>query len=544
MLEVTHNNQTEPLNKYQGFLMEEEVNGAFTVSFTSFFHENNPGHELIEEESIITVDGYDFRIKQLKESNNRKSVTAISTFYDLVGHRQEEIYGGTRTFNQFATFIFSGTGWTFTSDVTGSALIPNFGTDNVIKLVQGLCQVYECEFKILPNNRIHFAKEIGPDNDAQYRYGHNIKALSKSVDTTNLRTQIRGYGADNLVVTYTSPNVDRFGLIKAEPVHDDRFTISANLIEYIARQLIDYPEVSFELDAVELINKELGERVWLIYELMGIEFQTRVLAKKSTMRNGELVTLSVVLGNTKPKTLSDILTSQRIEIDENKKQVQSRFEQVNDRITMEVEEVGESIAGLEIIVGEVEIYAEQLGESIATINVKTDNISLSVTDLSGRVGSAEAQLNIQAGQISSKVSMTDITGNVITSKINQDPYAVTIDANKINMLGIVDVASTLYIGGRNDTSFKQIRFGGQFGGASISSAQGNNVLTLWAGGGYINMDSPVNISNQVAFNGNSVSGLDDYLRLASHQRGASMNVMGNGNLQLTVNGQTFTYAPI
>lgn len=525
--------------------MTEEVNGTFEVSFTSF-NLDNPGHELIEEESLISVDGYDFRIKQMKEVKNRKEVTAISTFYDLVGHRQDDIYGGTRTFNQFASFVFNGTGWTFTSDVSGHALIPNFGTDNVIKLVQALCQTFECEVKIMRDNHVHFSKQIGPDNDAQYRYGHNVKVLSKSVDTTNLRTWIRGYGADGLEVIYTSPMAEIFGTKnkEAEPIHDDRFTIGENLVEHIKKGLIDYPEVSLEMDTVELTNKELGERVWLIYEPLNIEFQTRVLSKKSTMRNGKLVTTSVVLGNTMPKTLGDILASQKVEIDENKKQVMSRIEQTNDRITLEVEEVNSSIAGLEITVGEVRLYAEELEDSIAAVNVRADNIVLSVQTLGDRLGTAESQLSIQAGEIASKVSETDFNGNTMISRINQTAGAVTIDANKINMLGIVDVASTIYIGGRYDNSFKQIRFGGASGGASISSAQGNNVLTLWAGGGFINMDSPTSFESVVNFNGNSVSGLNDYLRLSSHQRGASMNVMGNGNLQLTVNGQTFTYAAI
>lgn len=498
-------NGQEPISKYNKFSMTEEVNGAFEVSFTSF-NLNNLGHELIEEEALISVVGYDFKIKQMKEIMNRKEVTAISTFYDLVGHRQENIFGGTRTLDEFLSFTFNGTGWTFTSDVTGARLIANFGTDNVIKLVQSLCQAFECEFKIMPNNHMHFSKQIGSDNDAQYRYGHNVKALSKAVDTTNLRTKIKGYGADNLVVTYVSPNAEIFGVIEADPVHDDRFTIGENLVEYIKKGLIDYPEVSLELDTIELTNKELGERVWLIYEPLNIEFQTRILAKKSVMRNGKLVTASVVLGNAMPKTLGDILASQKVEIDENKKQVQSRFEQVNDRITLEVEEVGESIAGLEIRVGEAELYVEKLEESVAKINVKAENIQLSVTDLSGRMGNAESQINIQAGEISQKVSQTDYNGETLVSMINQTPSHVKIQAKNITLQGAVTVLSELSndlgtitagqlnavnINTENDisvgsnlslgttyTNSYSIRFGGKLGASAITYS--GDTLTLGA----------------------------------------------------------------
>lgn len=409
--------ETELLNNFQRFEINEEVNGLFTVSLASFSVHNNPGHELIEEESIITVDGYDFRVKQMKESHNRKDVTAISTFYDLTGHRQEFIYGGTRTFNEFATFAFADTGWTFSSSVTGSVLIPNYGEENVIKLVQALCQAFECDYKIMPNKHIHFAKEIGPDNDAQYRYGHNVQALSKSVDTTNMRTQITGHGGNGLVVVYTSPNATKYGIHKADPFSDDRFTVPASLTEKLKQELKDYPETSIELDSIELMDKELGERVWLIYEPRGIEFQTRVMSKKSVIRNGKLVTASVVIGNTVPRSLSDILTSQKVEIDENKKETKSKFEQTNDRITMEV---------------------ETIGESIATLEIKAESITMSVSDLTGRVGSAEASIRIQSDEIALKVSRDGVIG-----AINISPENIKIQAKNINLVGAVNVLSDI-----------------------------------------------------------------------------------------------------
>ena len=433
--------KTELLNQIQGFEMDEEVNGALMVKFTSFSIPNNPGHVLIEEKPIITVDGYDFRLAQLKNNNVRKDVTALSTFYDLVGHRQETIFGGTRTLDEFASFIFNGTGWTFTSSVPGYRLIPNFGENNVIALKEALCTAFECEMKIMPNKHVHFAPKIGPDNDAQYRRGHNIKSLSESVDWNNMRTQITGYGANGLVVTYTSPNAEKYGVSKAEPIHDDEITESSTMLERLNSELVDYPEAYFELDAVELTNKELGERVWLIDEVMGIEYQTRVLSKKTVQRGNKLVTASVILGTTKPRTNSDLLAKQKIEIDENKKQIRSRFEQVNDRITAEVDEVGVSVAGLNIRVGQAEIYARQIDQSVAAVNVKADNINLSVSQLNGRVGNNESQLSIQAGQIQSKVSYNEFNGQTVSSLITQDPYAISMMAQQLNYQGLVTVTN-------------------------------------------------------------------------------------------------------
>ena len=491
MLYVTDlNGNTEPLNHIQRVEINEEVNGAFTLALTSFFHANNPGYSLIEEESVIHTEGYDFRIKQMKENRGRKEVVALSTFFDLVGHRQDDIYGGTRTFNEFASFVFSGTGWTFESvDVTGSQFIPNFGTDNVIKLITALCKVYECEYKILPGNRVQFAKQVGPDNDAQYRYGHNVQALSKSVDTTNLRTVIKGFGGNGLAITYTSPYAEKYGEIEADPVENEDYFTADEMLPVLKSALQDYPDVTIELDSIELSDKEVGERVWLIYEPMDIEFQTRVMSKKSTIRNNRMVTLSVTIGNTVPRSLSDILTDVNINIDENNKRTKSRIEQTNDRITFAVEQfAGEMLEAY----SKIELTASEIRSEVAALNVqledgiaqnkslisqtatqirqevtsevrrvdgRVDSANSSITQLASqvsikadsstvsalgtRVNSVEWNLDAANAQISQKVSQTDYNGNTIVSMINQTPYYVEINADKINLVGAVNVLSDI-----------------------------------------------------------------------------------------------------
>ncbi|WP_277585832.1 phage tail protein [Psychrobacillus antarcticus] len=442
MLTVTQNNQTEMLNQIQGFEMDEEVNGTLVVKFASFSVLNNPGHILIDERPIFTVDGYDFRLAQLKKNNNRKDVTAASTFYDLVGTRQEAIYGGTHTLNEFASFIFQGTGWTFTNEVPGSRLIPNFGENNVIVLKDALCSAFECEMKIMPNKHVHFAPKIGPDNDAQYRRGHNIKSLAESVDWSKMRTQITGHGANGLVVTYTSPHAGKYGVIVADPITDDEITESSTMLERLKSELVDYPEAYFELDAVELTNKELGERVWLIDEVMGIEYQTRVLSKKTIIRGNKLVTSSVILGTTLPRKNADLLVSQKVEIDENRKEYRSKFTQTNELIHLSVEEVNASIATLELKADNVSISVNnRITQEMAAINVKADNINLSVSNLGTRVSGTESSINIQAGQIQQKVSVYDFNGQTISSLITQDPYAISLMAQNLAFQGLVTVTN-------------------------------------------------------------------------------------------------------
>lgn len=431
MIYVTNGNQSEPLVYLSSFEWEQEVKGDFSISFNSVNDSKNVGHSILLEESIITVDDFDFRVKQMKETRHGKQVTALSTYFDLVDKRQNEIYGGTHTFEEFATFVLKDTGWTFTfdQDVSESRIIANFGENNVVALVNALCQVYTCEFEIKRNNHIHFAKKIGGDYDAQYRYGHNVQALSKDVDTTKLKTYIEGFGfideekGGQVWVSYTSPNAAKFGKREADPVHDDRFTTGAELLDHLKTVLEDEPEVTFELDSIELLDKELGERVWLIYEPLGIELQTRILSQTKGFVNGELRTVKVVLGNAIPKTTTDILISQKVEIDENKKITRSRFEQTNDRITLAVERIGEVSSELTITADEINARVDETNKSVAEVSIKADQINLQVNN---KIDGAVSTINQRADKI--ELNVQNNTGNISNLRVDVNGLTSTVSS--------------------------------------------------------------------------------------------------------------------
>ncbi|MFD2681225.1 phage tail protein [Bacillus seohaeanensis] len=470
MLTITNNGVSEPLVDYNDFEITEELNGDFSISFTALNTElNEYAYPLLAEESLIEFEGHEYRVKKMKEIRNKKTVNyAPHIFFDLKGHRIYTINGGTKTLDEAVSFVLPDD-WTFENvDVTESALLPNFGEDNAVALIRLICKAFQCEVKIEKGKHLVFKKQIGKDDDFQYRYKHNIKGLENDVNTEKLATVIKGIGANGLVVTYRSPNADIFGEIHAKEIKDDRYSVADSLIERIKRELIDYPEVSIEVEEVDLgEEKELGDKVWLIYEPLGIEFQTRIIAtKKLPKRKGKN---TATLGNRK-KTFSDILTETRVEIDQNKKQFQSRIEQTNERITLEVEEIDESIASVNLRADNIELKVSDNEDNIASLNLRSDNIELSVSSLGGRMDSAESSISVNAGNISSKVSQTDYNGNTIASLINQSATTITLDAQKIEMLGITNVANELNIGKSfDDGTYKSINFRGDFGGVSISS---------------------------------------------------------------------------
>jgi Prophage endopeptidase tail/Prophage endopeptidase tail N-terminal domain len=475
MLVVTNlQGQTEPLPDVNGVEDMEQVNGEFSLSFVCFNTKNNQyAYPLVQGESIVELDGHEFRIKQMTEVRDRKKVHAQHIFFDLIDHYQEGTFGGTHTLDEFATYALKGTGFTFENvDVTGGAFIPNFGEGNVVALVRQICDAFGCEVQIMPGRHLRFMKQIGADKDEQFRYKHNIKTIKKSVDTTKLATAIKGYGANGLVVEYHSPNEAIYGTRWAEPIKDDQYTTAESLTERLKQELVDVPEVSIELELSQLgFDVGLGDRVWVIYEPLGIDFQTRVMEIKRYpfTKRSPVVTLS-----NKKRVFTDILTETKIDIEENKKETRSRIEQTNERITMEV---------------------ERIDESIATLQIEADNIKLSVQSLDSRLGNAEAQLVIQANQIEQKVSYSDYNGNEIASRINQTATTVTIEANKIDLNGITQVNQALWIGEPYDyATDKAINF--RSNATLMSPAYSDSVMLDTMGnihlraGGLLRFDSP------------------------------------------------------
>src|SRR5690625_2752672 len=168
---------------------------------------------------------------------------------------------------------------------------------------------------------------IGRDTDFQFRFGHNIKAISRDIDTTNLATHIRGYGDPELDVfaEYTSPNATIFGVIDAPTVRDERFKSNEAMLDEIKSRLIDEPEISITVDFVDLrragypytIPNE-GDRIWLIYEPMDdLMIETRILEINETFDSqGKVIETEVTLSNHKKTFANTVFDNVKKQLNE------------------------------------------------------------------------------------------------------------------------------------------------------------------------------------------------------------------------------------
>ncbi|WP_347722505.1 phage tail protein [Lysinibacillus capsici] len=238
----------------------------------------------------------------------------------------------------------------------------------------------------------------------------NIVELSKSVNTDNLRTRISAKGKDNLVVRYTSPQAAKWGIRDADDMSDERFSDSENLMDKARKSLKDQPELSIELNSIELLDKQLGERIWLIYEPWDYEMQTRILEITQVIdeETDEFKTVAVVIGNALPQTLSDELTETKEILKESIKEYRSSFTQTESYIRLEVKRINHSIAAIDI---KADLSVNnRITNEVAQLNIRADSITAEVTRVERKADSTQTQvssLSIEVGQISTRVSSVD-----------------------------------------------------------------------------------------------------------------------------------------
>lgn len=521
MLSVTNlKGLSEPIPDYKSLEQSEEINGDFSLSVTiPNTKSNEHALPLIKEESIVSYNGHDFRIKSLSENRLNKSVKALHVFFDLYGHYKYDIYGGTGEVGDFLNWILSGTGWT--CETIGSIpynFIPNFGEDNAISLIWKLCGTFDCEIEILPGKHIKIHRERGSDNDFQFRYRYNTKTLKTDINTSDLRTVIKGFGADGLEVTYVSPIATTVGEYHAEPIRDENILTSEEMLDKLKKELKDAPPTSIQLEASQIdANIKLGDKVWLIYEPLNLEYQTRVISLRKYPSRAPIITL----GNVKA-SFRDAINNVKVDIKENEKRYRSYIRQTNDNINLKVEELQGKVT---TSISEIDMKSDQIALSVtqvendlktnmASINIRADGISskvssvendlqarmsainqradsieLSVTNVRNEVGSFQSSINILSDEINHKVSQTDYNGHSIVSMINQTASSIKISAQKIDLEGIVTIrdletpGATIINGGNITTGYinaDRVRGG-------VLSLNNGSSIRMESWGGYGNM---------------------------------------------------------
>ena len=301
------------------------------LSVTSLI--NQEVFDLIEYESSIIFNGQEFIIKKMTENVVgglvTKQVVATHIYYTIQDGYQYEKVTGTKSINQLLTHIFKAGNRGFTWEVIDpnkkflTVQQENFGDGNYLKLINEILSDYNAV--VIPNNKhlmFYPISEHGQKVEEQIRYKYNTDEVTFDIDTYSLKTQIKGYGklkdgvntenpkdSDYVFtpITYTSPESEIWGIRIQDPVNDERYTISENMLERLKNDLQDYPSISGSVTLKWKINPQKGDYVPFIYEPLNINTYIQVVGIKTYPAIPNKPP-EITLSNTK-KTMTAILAN-------------------------------------------------------------------------------------------------------------------------------------------------------------------------------------------------------------------------------------------
>lgn len=286
-----------PLVNYSVTRNSSTDNGAKSIQATiTKENQNEIGYDLIKNKNYLVYDGEVYVIEKVSESvvgnMMRVNVTADHVFYqDLkLRNRIYTTLTGSKTPEELFYFIFKDSGYKVHYDPTDmptTVEVENFGNDNLLALLQNLMSLIGAEFEYIDKD-IYVAKTIGRVLDKQLRYEYNVNNPTKEIDTTNLRTTIKGFSTQNedgsyyYIAEYTSPLAEVYGTLIADPLYDDRYKSSATLKNACIQALSDTIEVNISLSAAQLAEEDLhdvkkGDWLWLILDPFNIDIRIRVV---------------------------------------------------------------------------------------------------------------------------------------------------------------------------------------------------------------------------------------------------------------------------
>ena len=294
---------------------------------------NQEVFDLIEYESSITFNGQEFIIKKMTKNVVgglvTKQIVATHIYYTIQDGYQYEKVTGTKSINQLLTHIFKAGNRGFTWEVIDpnkkflTVQQENFGDGNYLKLINELLSDYNAV--VIPNNKhlmFYPISEYVQKVEEQIRYKYNTDDVTFDIDTYSLKTQIKGYGklkegintenpkdSDYVFtpITYTSPESETWGIRIQDPVTDERYTISGNMLERLKNDLQDYPSISGSVTLKWKINPQKGDYVPFIYEPLNINTYIQVVGIKTYPAIPNKPP-EITLSNTK-KTMTAILAN-------------------------------------------------------------------------------------------------------------------------------------------------------------------------------------------------------------------------------------------
>ena len=294
---------------------------------------------------VILFENKEYRIISSKQEGLGEkytiSVTAVLYILDYLNtHRVYERVDASLTTKEAFDIVFNGTPYTYiTVDTAYSERFEGIGEgETKLEIFKTFIDRYGYEMKIV-DKVVYLYNQIGSDANFEYRHKVNTQDIEKEVDASEMYTYMRGYGDyreeggeeetttettnsetssgyrktdvkvienDNeedvtkkakLKREYTSPLAAIIGIREGPPIMNANITKQETMDKQLKEAVESSVNISFTADIYDMSrhgyrfqHAELGDRVFLVDERIGLDTEIRVVKIDREINNEGYVT--------------------------------------------------------------------------------------------------------------------------------------------------------------------------------------------------------------------------------------------------------------
>ena len=308
---------------------------------------------------------------------------------------------------------------------------------------------------------LSYEKDIARTGES-YELGETVHTIYEPLNDLSITTRISkmSYEWNGEEFDLVSVTVGNYVFKTADEIYQDQSDKAIN----DTHEKID--------ETKEIINKtmsfkfqETEEKMFDQYTTVTTEYNAAITLSAREIRTDmaqNVQTINTAIGAQYNKITAEYNSS-----------ISQTAQQIRSEVSASVTSIGNDIQNVRNSVSSVT-------QTASLIESRVNSQEWTINNQGTRISSAESSISQQANQISQKVSYTDYTGSTITSLINQDPWAVSISAKKINLTGAIFVDGSIS-GATNISVTTDIQLGRML--------QFSDMTAISTGGGNINIDA-------------------------------------------------------
>ncbi|WZY00367.1 phage tail protein [Bacillus sp. FSL W7-1360] len=278
------------------FVEEWSLNNQWQIQFSVVkTAKNSFAFDLISHESTVSFNEQTFVIKQMTTKaigdTIQKDVTALHIYFTMQDLFKLETRSGTLSISACLSHLLDGNGSGFTWETVGDfnkVEQENFGGKHLLDGCLEIVKDYDAVMVADNKHLTFYARDQYGEKTGKYiRYRYNTDDIQAQVDTTQLKTRVKGFGKQKengsyyfTPVTYTSEQAKKWGIREAAPITDERMTNQASMRAKLARELQDYPTISLSTSLKRDQAVRKGEYWVIVYEPMGLTVDTQLVGYK------------------------------------------------------------------------------------------------------------------------------------------------------------------------------------------------------------------------------------------------------------------------